>query len=246
MTGKPRISLPIAKFDGPPCVNGQWKRQEGAQMNILRITHIAGVLAALIIICDLASAENIDPNNNGSQYAYGGNVGWVNFEPGQGAGATVTDINLTGRIWAENIGWINLSPTSFGGVTNDGTGKLSGCGWGENVGWINFNPQVPGEPNKYGVTIDHQGKFSGWAWGENIGWIHLRSDTPVAYKVQTSWVTTCVVDIDDLGRFCELWLDTGAGLKADFDNDHNVDFVDYDYFADLWNQLCPPGWALKN
>jgi hypothetical protein len=215
-------------------------------MNYRQIIQTACVWAVLIISGTLVFAENIDPNNNGSQYAYSGNVGWVNFEPGQGAGATVTDINLAGRIWAENIGWINLSPTSFGGVTNDGTGKLSGCAWGENVGWINFNPQVPGEPNKYGVTIDHQGNFSGWAWGENIGWIHLRCDSPVAYKVQTSWITTCVVDIDDLKKFCDLWLATGSGLKADFDNSQDVDFIDYDYLADVWKQLCPAGWALKN
>jgi hypothetical protein len=213
-------------------------------MNLWRKKQCACILAALIIGGTAVLAENIDPNNNGSQYAYGENVGWVNFEP-HGIGATVSDANLTGHIWAENIGWINLSPV-YGGISNDGTGKLSGCAWGENVGWINFNPQVPGEPNKYGVTIDNQGNFNGWAWGENIGWIHLRSNTPVAYKVQTSWITTCVVDIDSLKGFCELWLDTGSDLKADFDDSHDVDFADYDYFADLWYQLCPAGWPWKD
>jgi hypothetical protein len=29
----------------------------------------------------LSYAVNIDPNEEGSQYAYGGNAGWVNFEP---------------------------------------------------------------------------------------------------------------------------------------------------------------------
>jgi len=214
-------------------------------MNILRITY-AEVLTVLIIGSCTVFAENIDPNNNGSQYAYGENIGWVNFEPGAaGSGATVTDANLNGYIWAENIGWIKLSP-AYGGISNDGTGKLSGCAWGENVGWINFNPQVPGEPNKYGVTIDSQGNFSGWAWGENIGWIHFSSNTPVAYKVQTSWITTCVIDIDDLARFCALWLFTGSGLKADFDSSLDVDFIDYVYLANLWDQLCPAGWTLKN
>ena len=39
------------------------------------------------------AAENIDPDNDGSQYAYGENVGWVNFEPGGdgGSGAEETD-----------------------------------------------------------------------------------------------------------------------------------------------------------
>jgi hypothetical protein len=194
-------------------------------------------------------AENIDPNDDGSQYAYGENIGWVNFEyqlPDdiQTGGATVTDNNLTGFVWAANIGWINLNP-NFGGVTNDGTGLLSGYAWSENTGWINFNPKVPGDPNHYGVTIDHDGNFDGWAWGENIGWIHFRSSTPIAYKVQTSWVTSCVVDFDDLARFCDLWLKTGLGLNADFDSSNDVNFKDYSTIADLWLQPCPPGWPLK-
>ncbi len=209
-----------------------------------KYTTVALVLFSLFVFCMAARAENIDPNEDGSQYAYGENVGWLNFEPSQGPGVTVSDDKLTGYVWAENIGWINLDP-KFGGVTNDGTGLLSGYGWGENVGWINFNPKVPGDPEHYGVTINHEGNFNGWAWGENIGWIHLASGAPVAYKVQTSWITSCVVDFDDLGRFCDLWLQTGPGLKADFDDSKDVDFKDYCTIAELWLTLCPAGWPLK-
>jgi hypothetical protein len=171
-----------------------------------------------------AFAGNIDPNNDGSQYAYGENVGWLNFEPNAGPGVTVTSTNLTGYIWAENIGWIKLNPT-YGGITNDGTGLLSGYAWGENVGWINFNPTVSGSQD-YGVTIDGSGNFSGWAWGENVGWIHLQAAMPVFYKVQTSWITSCIVDFNDLAEFCQHWLtidkvavghwpfDEGAGPTA--------------------------------
>jgi len=199
----------------------------------------------------VASAENIDPNEDDSQYAYGENFGWVNFEPNRpepNVGATVSDSNVTGFVWAEDIGWINLDPDDADpttGIKNDGTGELSGLAWGENVGWINFNPQVPGDSTHYGVTIDHDGNFDGWAWGENIGWIHFRSATPVAYKVQTSWITSCVVDFDDLKRFCDHWLDTGRYLPGDFDGSNDVDFDDYCTVADLWLQLCPAGWPLK-
>ena len=46
-----------------------------------------------------ARAENIDADNDDSQYAYGENVGWLNFEPGGngGSGAEVTDSNVTGH-----------------------------------------------------------------------------------------------------------------------------------------------------
>lgn len=133
----------------------------------------------------MAFGENIDPNDDDSQYAYGENVGWLNFEPSgnTGDGAEVVNSKVAGYIWAENIGWINLSPDSYGGVTNNGAGKLSGYAWGENVGWINFSPALGG------VSIDTEGYFDGWAWGENIGWIHLKN-LSVPYMVQTAWKST--------------------------------------------------------
>jgi hypothetical protein len=134
-------------------------------------------------------AENIDPCDDGSQYAWAENIGWVNFEPNRpepNVGAIVTDLNLTGFIWSENVGWINLFP-SYGGVSNDGDGRLSGYAWGENVGWIDFDPNVPNDVNCCGVTIDRKGNFDGWAWGENIGWLRMQASTPVPFKVQSSW-----------------------------------------------------------
>ena len=87
---------------------------------------IKTVMFCMIIsgLAGSAFAENIDPYDEDSQYAYGENVGWINFEPNRpepNVGATITDENLAGFIWAENIGWINLAP-NFGGVINDGTG----------------------------------------------------------------------------------------------------------------------------
>ncbi len=149
------------------------------------------------------AVENIDPNNDGSQYAYGENVGWLNFEPGGdgGSGAEVTDTAVTGYVWAENIGWINLSPAIYGGVINQGSGVLSGYAWGENVGWINFAP-IGG-----GVTITN-GDFDGWAWGENIGWIHLQNPA-VPYIVQTSFSMVPPCNPEPCDPTCSILL-TGA------------------------------------
>jgi len=191
---------------------------------------IAAPLAAVIVASvSVAYAENMDPNDDGSQYAYGENVGWLNFEPNQRAGATVSDANLTGFVWSENIGWINLSPR-YGGVINDGYGVLSGYAWGENVGWINFNPKVADDPNNYGVTIDSEGNFDGCAWGENIGWIRFQG----AFKV----------DWDDLANFAAQWLQTGSGLQADLYEDEKVDSLDYTILADSWLDYSPDGWEL--
>ena len=191
--------------------------------------------AILLFFCLNCYPENIDPNDDGSQYAYGENVGWLNFEPDQGPGVTVMSSKLTGYVWAENIGWINLDPNGTDpntGVNNDGTGVLSGHAWGENVGWINFSPKVPGDPNHYGVTVDSSGCFDGWAWGENIGWINFRSVDLYGHNVKailrcvkktapeySDWITFgkpdcwcyphhCQGDIDGEMQFYRLWVFT--------------------------------------
>ena len=148
----------------------------------LRRTMIVLVSGVLVLFCSVGYAQNIDPYDGDSQYAYGENIGWLNFEPIEGPGVTVTDTEVAGFVWAENIGWVNLSPTNYGGVTNDGSGNLGGYAWGENVGWINF------APTGGGVTIDGEGNFDGWAWGENIGWIHFQN-LSIPYKVQTAWIS---------------------------------------------------------
>ena len=43
-------------------------------------------MALCLLPATFAAAENIDPDNDGSQYAYAENVGWINAEPsGNGA-----------------------------------------------------------------------------------------------------------------------------------------------------------------
>ena len=73
----------------------------------------------------------------------------------------LTDTALTGSIYGENIGWIILNPQTYGGVTNNTEGVLSGYAWSENAGWIDFSH----------VSIGSDGVFTGSAYSENIGWI---------------------------------------------------------------------------
>ena len=49
----------------------------------------------------------------------------------------------------------------------------------------------------------------------------------------------CIVDFDELARFCDHWLETGAGIAADLDADGNVDMVDYSILAESWLERCP-------
>jgi hypothetical protein len=161
----------------------------GAFIFTVSATDLAGNAHSVTHSYTVAYPGNIDPVNDGSQFAWGENVGWINLKPSYGPGVTVTYTAVTGYAWGENVGWINLSP-SDGGVINDGTGELSGYGWGENVGWISFSCENTGtcDTVDYGVTIDRAtGEFSGRAWGENIGWITFRSSGAVAYGATTSW-----------------------------------------------------------
>ena len=176
------------------------------------------IFSIAVLLEGLASAENIDPDNDGSQYPYGENIGWLNAEPSGngGPGVLVSDSLLTGYIWAENIGWVSLSCLNTSscltlvnyGVLNDGAGNLSGFAWGENVGWINFAP-VGG-----GVFIDGDGFFKGRAWGENIGWITVSSDGPVPFGVKTSWCSA--VDsyppVTSASGFASGWVNTNVSV----------------------------------
>lgn len=161
------------------------------------IKYMAIMLAIFLVLGpNAAYAENIDPDDDGSQYAWGENVGWLSLAPDNGAGVEVGDDALTGYMWGENTGWINMMPGQGGGVINDGDGNLSGYAWGENIGWINFAPADGG------VFIDPDtGEFSGLAWGENVGWINF---APGEKPVKTSW--KAVQDTD------------GDGIPDDQDN----------------------------
>ena len=213
-------------------------------MNKIKIFRPIVSVLCFLLYCGNLWAENIDPYQDGSQYAWGENVGWLNFEPNTGDGAQVASDKLTGFIWAENIGWISLScenTSSCGtvnfGVTNDGAGNLSGFAWGENVGWINFDPNVSGDSNDYGVTVDSDGVFDGWAWAENIGWVN--------FGIVDNYVVACKVTFEDLANFVSYWLDNGAS-PADLDGEaDDVDFEDYAIFSSYWRDFCPDGWQLK-
>jgi hypothetical protein len=145
------------------------------------------VMSLLAVICaGVGYAGNIDPDGDGSRYAYGENVGWIDFKPSSGDGVTVGPTAVTGFAWGENTGWLSLGPPA-GGVLNDGVGRLSGFAWGENTGWLNF------APSGGGVVIDSCGGLSGTAWGENVGWVTFHATSPVPFKVRTAWIPPDVI-----------------------------------------------------
>ena len=149
------------------------------------------------------AAETIDPDLNGSQYAWSETTGWINAEP-RGDGGPGTHIAadwITGWMWSENIGWISLSCENTAscavvdyGVRHGTSGQLEGFAWAENAGWISFSCKNTGSCAvvDYGVTVVRgTGDISGFAWAENLGWISLSctntaSCTNVDFGIKTT------------------------------------------------------------
>lgn len=183
-----------------------------------------------VLTMEFVHAENVDPLNDGSQYAWGENIGWLNAEPGGngGNGITVADNGLSGWLWSENTGWVSLSCSNTAscgttpyGVTND-AGTLAGFAWAENAGWISFsctNTASCGTAS-YGVTIDQgTGVFSGEAWGENVGWIRFSSTGPQPFQVQTAWTCsapagTLTIQVDPAGVGINLSWSAAPGASS--------------------------------
>jgi Bacterial TSP3 repeat len=123
------------------------------------------------------AATTIDAAN---RYAYGANIGWIDWRGDTNNGAVIGEYACSGYLYSANVGWINLgsgspvngiqykntSATDFG-INHDGLGNLSGFAYSANAGWINF--ETNGAPKVDLFT----GKLSGYIWSANCGWISL-------------------------------------------------------------------------
>jgi len=138
---------------------------------------------ALLITAAVSASEDVDPQNDGAQYAYASNLGWINAEPlgDGGPGMDLAGTTVKGWLWSANTGWISLScenTASCGnvdyGVSLDGSGNLSGYAWSPNIGWISFSCADSSSCGNvdYAVNVDLQsGEMAGYAYAANAGWI---------------------------------------------------------------------------
>lgn len=156
------------------------------------------LVGSVIALPMMAFALSIDTSN---QYAWGENIGWLNW--GTTEGAIVMPAGggpLTGYVWSENMGWISLNCSNTSSCatvnyTTYSTGTaLAGYAYGENIGWISWNCSNTSSCGTvaYGVGYDPATRtFSGYAYGENVGWISMNcSNTSscgtVSFAVLTS------------------------------------------------------------
>lgn len=180
----------------------------------------------------LQAATTIDPSY---RFAYGANLGWMDWRGDVANGAVIGEYVCSGYIYAANVGWISLgggapangiqyqnNSASDYGVNLDALGNLRGCAYGANIGWINF--ESTGAPKVDLAT----GKFTGYAWSANCGWISL-SNT-VAFVQTDTIVAGADTDGDGIADAWErTWFGnlTTANASSDYDHDGSTDLQEY-------------------
>jgi hypothetical protein len=194
-------------------------------------------LAFLVAVSSLPAATTIDATN---KFAYGANIGWINWQGDVTNGAVIGEYVLSGYIYGANVGWINLgdgtpdngigygnaSAADFGvnAVASINTLKadLRGFAYGANIGWINF--EGTGNPQVDLMT----GALSGYAYGANIGWINLGLFANSA--VTTSIKKGIDTDGDGIADAFELTYAGNLGTMTavtDHDGDGETDLDEY-------------------
>ena len=184
-----------------------------------------------------------------SPYAWGENLGWINFAPtssGTYLGLTITDSAVTGYAWSKDAGWINFGPVgSSQGVTNTPDGSLGGSAWSTALGWIAMS----------GVSIDSTGTFHGLAGtaGSSAGRVSFDCANcgvttdwrPLSARVQTQTVAQSGGILGGGGSLQKATPEERAKILkiADFNHDGRVDVEDLSillyYYGKTGPQIIP-------
>lgn len=167
---------------------------------------VASLLWLALVALSAPAATTI---NSANRFAYGANIGWVDWRGDGANGAVVGEFVCSGSIYAANVGWVHLgngspangiryqnnSASDFG-VNHDGSGNLRGYAYGANIGWLTFtNRDAAGTIYDSPKVNLLTGKLSGFIWSANCGWISLNN---AQARVQTDTLQ-CGPDTDGDG-----------------------------------------------
>jgi hypothetical protein len=159
--------------------------QNSNQVKIMKAQLLTTLWVGFVSVASAATTINaVD------RFAYGANIGWIDWQGDVANGAVIGAFVCSGSIYSANAGWIQLgngtpangvryqnnSPTDFG-VNHDGAGNLRGYAYGANIGWLTFtNRDVTGAVYD-GPKVDLlSGRLSGFVWSANCGWISLSNE----------------------------------------------------------------------
>jgi hypothetical protein len=194
-------------------------------------------LVLLFALIGIAVASHAATTINAvNRFAYGANIGWMDWRGDVTSGAVIGEYICTGFIYAANVGWISLgsgtpangiryqnNSASDYGVNHDGLGNLRGYAYAANIGWLTFTNRDAIGTFYEGPKIDLlSGRMSGFIWSGNCGWISLSN--AFAY-VQTDTIRMGI-DTDGDG-IPDAWERErfGSLAVADASSDHDGDGV---------------------
>jgi hypothetical protein len=207
-------------------------------VNIQSAIYLAAAGMGLLFTAPFSPAQAGTTIDAVNRYAFGANLGWMDWTGDSTHGAVIGEYVCSGYIYSANVGWINLgsglpadqiqyqnnSATDFG-VNQDGLGNLRGYAYGANVGWINFEDL--GAPRVNLLT----GQLSGSVWSANCGWISLSN---IVAFVQTDTIQQGALAPDGLPI---AWLllnfgRTNINARADPDGDGMSNEQEYEAGTD--------------
>src|SRR5580704_18334990 len=111
------------------------------------IVRVAAALLLPALTAQLSTALATTTIDAANKYAYGANLGWMDWRGDTNNGAVIGEYVCSGYLYSANVGWINLgsgspanqiqyqnnSASDFG-INQDGLGNLRGYAYSANVG----------------------------------------------------------------------------------------------------------------
>jgi len=186
-----------------------------------------------------------------NKFAYGANIGWMDWRGDVANGAIIGAFVCSGSIYAANVGWISLgdgtpvngvryqnNAAADFGVNHDGVGNLRGYAYGANIGWLTFTNQASDGSLYEGPTVNLiNGRLSGFVWSANCGWISLSNAQAF---VQTDTMD-CGPDTDGDGipDMWELQFAANLGLLNGAGDNDGDGFTNAEEFAADTSPLDP-------